>query len=124
MAIDIAQLINSGSVGVQVQSITGSIEDSAYATGYAAWITAITGAPPKIVKVADGRAKFVLSEAQNITMRQWLSSQTQGILQTGAPPKVDYSAGDYLTPWAIQYAVPAVIVAFVAGWVAHWYFNK
>lgn len=122
--IDIAQLINTSSAGTQVQAITGSLADSAYATGYAAWITSITGTAPKIVKTSEGHAKFVLSDEQKVSMRQWLSAQTQGALQTGPAPVVDYSAGDYLTPWAMQYAAPVIIGAFVGGWVLHWFINR
>lgn len=122
--VDIQQLINTGSVGVQVQAITGKPEDSVYAAGYAAWIAAITGKAPAVQKVAVGRVKMALTEDQKVAMRQWLSGQTQGLFQISEPPTVDYSAGDYLTPWAVQYAAPLVIGAFVAGWVAHWFINR
>jgi hypothetical protein len=126
MGFDISALLDTSAVALQVNQITGDAEQSAYAGAYAAWVSAITGANPSVTVGANPKqAKLVLTPDQNIAMRRFFDSQVHGILApSGEPDIVDYGAGDYMGPWAMQYAIPAIIGAFVAGWVVHWMINR
>jgi hypothetical protein len=126
MGFDISALLDTSAIGLQVNQITGNAEQSAYAAAYAAWVSAITGGNPTVaVGSSPKQAKLQLTQQQNIAMRHWLDQQVHGILApTGEPEIVDYGAGEFMGPWAMQYAIPAIIGAFVAGWMARWFIGR
>jgi len=121
MALDIASILNTGGLAVQVQSITKDAGASAAAAGYGAFVSSIVGSAPAVKDLGNNRAKLVLSPAQNAAMQKWLDSQVRGMVSVGQePPVVDLSMGDYLTPWSLKYMLPALIGAFLAGWLTNW----
>lgn len=122
MALDIQSLIDTGTVAARVQAITGDAQASATAAGYAAWVAAATGSAPTVARIgSENRVRMVMTERQQIALRQWLDGQVGGLFSPqAAPPVVDSGMGEVLTPWALQYAGPAIIGALVLGWVAHW----
>lgn len=124
MAFDLSSLLDTGSVGVQVRSITGDDGASMASAGYTAFVQSVIGSAPAVRDLGNRRAKLVLNGDQNRAMQGWLDTQVRGVLSPGQPPIVDLSIGDYLTPWTLKYSAPALIGAFVAGWLLHYAMNR
>jgi hypothetical protein len=123
--MDLTPLLDTSTVALQTQAITGDAEASATAAGYAAWIASVTGSAPTIEQVGqEPRVKLTLSEDQQLAMRQWLDAQVSSMFapQT-VPPVVDADLGPVLVPWSLQYAMPAILGALVVGWVGHWLYS-
>lgn len=117
----ISNILGSGTILAQVQLITGDANAATSAAGYAAFVQAITGVAPSIEDMGNKKAKMVLTPTQKNAMMAWLDSQVKGVVSLpSAPPAIDLAIGDYLTPWMLKYMGPALIGAFVLGWLAKW----
>lgn len=124
---DLTPYIAAGMAGIEAAEITGKSGDAVKAGGYSAWINAVTGKPPKVVKIpGEKRARLVLDEQQIRNMQHWLDRQVGGLLakKEGPPGSLEYELGPVFKPWAIKYALPLGAGLFLAGWVAAWYFTK
>jgi len=124
MAFD--QYLDSVAVAGQVTGITGKLEDGVIAAAYASWIQSVSGDLPKVLTLPDNRAKITWqSETQIKTMQTWLDQQVKaGFTPTAIPASVEYDLGTVLKPWALRYALPAGILLFLAGWLAHMLIGK
>lgn len=112
--------ITAAALASNVQKITDSLPDAAIAGGFGAWISSLTGSSPYVVGIGDNRAKVYLSEEQITIVRKWLDEQVgKSLVKPQEPPKVVYELGPVLAPWALKYALPAGIMIFVAGIIAH-----
>jgi hypothetical protein len=121
MAIDLTQLLDTGSGALRINEITNDAQASATASVYCAWIQSITGTQPTVTEGKPGKVVLVLSPAQRSAMSKWLDAQVQGIINDRSTPTVDMGLGPVLGPWGLKYAAPTIIGAILAGWVAHYY---
>lgn len=121
MAVDLSQLLNTGSGALRINAITGNAEASATAAVYCAWIQSITGSQPAVTEGTPGHVILVLSPSQRASMSKWLDEQVHGIINDKTPPIVDMGLGPVLGPWSMKYAAPTIIGAILVGWIAHYY---
>jgi hypothetical protein len=118
---DLTQYISSAAVGVSVGSITNNGDEGAYAAGYSAFISAISGSAPTVRDLGDGRAAVEMSPDQKSALSHWLDQQVKGMVSVKeGPDKVEYDLGTVLVPWAVKYTIPVIAGAFVAGWLLKW----
>lgn len=121
---DITQFLGPVAVGGEVKRITGDLSSSAAAAGYSAWIQSVTGTVPAVSQEGN-RATLNLSSSQSVAMQQWLDKQVKGIFQPAKDkPPVNYNMGQFLTPWAVKYFIPAGIGMFALGWIAAYYLQR
>jgi hypothetical protein len=119
------QFLQPLAVSSRVQGAVNDLGASAAAGGYAAWVQSVTGSPPGVEALPDGRARLTLTSEQRGMMQGWLDKQVVSVLQPPAEkPKVDFGMGEYLTPWAIKFFIPAGVGMFVLGWLAAYYFQR
>ena len=104
--------------GFRVNSLVGSLEDSAAAAGYAAFIYSLTGSTPEIVDLGDNRVRVVMTRDQADILQNWLDSQVAGFLHPRKPAKVEFDLNPALVPWALKFALPAGIGLFLIGLLA------
>ena len=118
MAGDIIDFIGAASIGNRVYDITGSNTDSFTAGGYAAFVQAITGAQPVVLNLGNKKARIILSTTQVTLMQQYLDNQISTASKQNNALEIDLKP--VIIPWALKYAIPAVIAVFAAGYLAHW----
>jgi hypothetical protein len=128
--------ISSAALGVKVNQITGKPADGFTAGGYAAFVQAVTGAPPVVVTLPDKRAQVVLSQDQVYAMRKFLDDQVKQLFfkpkavpgaAPGAPSagtSLDLQLNTVFMPWLLKYLIPVCALLFVGGWAGHWYFSR
>lgn len=126
MAIDVLQFIPAVSLGTQTVQITGKVQDGLTAGGYSAFIQAITGRAPKLIKQSDNRVSIVLDKEQAVLFQKWLDKQLLSALgpKPKTPPSLTLETGPVFTPWALKYLVPVSIGIFLLGWLSHWYTTR
>lgn len=116
---DIGPYLDSIAVTSQVHAITGSLGESAKAGGYSAWINAVTGTPPRVIRIpGTNRAELTYTPEQVQSMTAWLDETVKGSFKKGAPPPVEYNTGELFKPWVAKRVAPIGIGAIVAGIVA------
>lgn len=108
------------SIGWKVREITGERSAAFKAGGAAAWIESITGSPPLMEELPDGRVKLYLTVEQRDSMSDWLDLQVKKSFTRGkAQPNVEVELGPVFIPWALKFAIPAFAGAFIAGYLTH-----
>jgi hypothetical protein len=122
---DLADYLPAISIGTQVSGITGKSADGLTAGGYSAFITSITGRPPTVVPLPNSRAQIVLDRAQIVAFQKYLDRELGiGMRLLGKPSTLDIDVRPAVIPWALKYVIPATILIFAGGWIAHWYMSK
>ena len=122
---ELLDFVPSIGIGTQVSKITGKNADGFTAGGFSAFVLALTGQNPTVVRLLNNRAQLVLSKEQCIIMRQWLDRELGlALRKPKTPPTLDIQMNPVLIPWILKYAVPAVVLVFVGGWLAHSYLGR
>ena len=122
---DLVDYLPAISIGTQVSDITGKGVDGLTAGGYSAFITSITGRAPYVQALPNKRARLLLDSAQNTKFQQYLDRELGiGMLMLKKQQSLDIDVRAAVIPWALKYAVPALALVFISGWVAHWYSSK
>jgi hypothetical protein len=112
-------------LGTKVNTITGVSADGFTAAGYASLVQSVTGETPTLVDLGNKKARILLTEKQNQLMKAWLEGQvTAGIKMASAPSGLDLSAGPFIMPVILKYAVPVGLAVFALGWLAHSFIGK
>lgn len=112
-------------VGTQVSSLTGKSEDGFAASGFSAFITSLTGTSPTVVSLSGKRAKLVLSKDQVVTLQKWLDKQfVAAVAKPKTPPSLELELNPVIMPFVLKYAVPAAVLVFIGGWLAHYYLSR
>ena len=125
MANDLLDYVNAAALGAQVYDYTKNSADSFTGGGYAAFVQAITGEPPTLVRLANNKAQMLLNKNQVVKMQKYLDTQLAKALNFKIPPSnLDIQLNPVIVPWALKYVVPTALVVFMAGWLAHWYMSK
>ena len=115
---DLSPYINSASFGLNASAITGQSGDAIYAGSVAALVNSICGTQPSLVTNPDGKTvTILLSSDQIIQMQAWLDSLVMGAIapDSNVPDTVSFDMSPVLIPWALKYAIPAMLVCVVAG---------
>jgi len=115
------EYIASLALGQQASGITGQPNDAFLATGYSAFIQALTGETPTITQIpGTNKARMVLTTKQNEILKKWFETRVAASMKIAkAPSNLDLNANTYIMPTVLKYAFPAAIVVFIAGWVVH-----
>lgn len=122
---DIVDYLPAITIGTQVSGITGKGSDGLTAGGYAAFITSITGRQPYVETLPNNRARMVLDKDQAVKFQQFLDKQLGlGMLLLQKKQSLDIDVRPVVIPWALKYLVPATLLIFASGWIAHWYMSK
>jgi hypothetical protein len=112
-------------IGTQVSSMTNIPADGVTAGGYSAFVLSLTGAPPSVQQLPNGRARLLLSPAQATLMGKWLDKQVgiaSKILTT--PASLDIDMSPVIIPFVMKYAIPAAVIFLTLGWIAHSKYGK
>lgn len=123
-----AQLLDyvpSITLGSNVAGLTGKADDGFTAGGFAAFMLSISGENPTVVNLGNKRAQLVLSRRQVVALQSFLDKELTSVLaSTKKKPSLDIALGPALVPWVLKFAVPAAVVLFVGGWMAHRYLAR
>ena len=117
--MDITEVLSTGGVAAKVIGITGDTAAAASAAGWSAWILSISGRAPTVRELPDKRVSIELDQEQTKALRRYLDTQVHSAINDPAKGPVELNLGKSIGPWAMQYAVPLLLVAFVAGWYGH-----
>ena len=117
---DITDYVSSVSLGTQVSNITGASMDGFLAGGFAAFVQAITGSVPQVVKSDTNKASVILTSDQAAIVQSWLDDQLLGFIRAPAKPSnLNIELGPVIMPWALKYLIPAALLLVLAGWLGH-----
>jgi len=121
---DLIDFIPSITIGTRIAGMTKKNADGVTASGYSAFVTAITGENPTIVDLGNNKARLILTKNQVDLMQRWLDRQTGIALKKKEPSSLEIDLKPVFIPWALKYAVPVVILFFLAGWLGHYYVTR
>jgi len=122
---DINNYIEALALGTNATSYTRKPTDGFIAGGFAAFIQALTGSMPTLVRLPNNKAKIVLTEKQILVMRKWFDTQLWSAIKK--PPEeqsLTLEMNPVIVPWALKYVIPAALLFVVLGWVGHWYLAR
>lgn len=122
---ELLDFLPSIGIGTQVGTITGKAADGFTAGGFSSFVLAVTGSNPTLVRLPGNRAQLVMSKEQSMRIQQFLDRQVGlGIKDAAKKPSLDIQMNPVLIPWMLKYMVPALVVVFVGGWLAHSYMGR
>jgi len=122
MSVQASDYLSSVGIGSKVSDITKNTMDMYTAAGFSALILSISGNNPTLITLPNNRAQLVLSKDQIKAFQDFLDTQVLNFTKKKSGT-LDIALGPALVPWMLKYAVPAVIVLFLAGWFSHAYFG-
>jgi len=122
---EFVDFVPSIAIGTQVGVITGKPGESFTAGGWSAFLLAITGENPTLVRLPNNKTQLVLSKNQIVKVQKWMDEQLRlSLIKPKTPPALDIALGPAIIPWALKYAVPAAVLFIMMGWVGHYYFSR
>jgi hypothetical protein len=123
---EVYDYIPSIAIGTEVGVITGKSAESFTAGGWSAFLLAITGENPTLIRIpGTNRVQLVLSKNQIVKVQKWMDEQLRlSLTKPRVPPALDIALGPAIIPWALKYMIPAAVVFILAGWFAHSYFSR